>query len=108
MCVCLSHQILCRLLGLDLRVLARPHQGEQVTDQIFGIQATLGYYNTFAAIAPLVAPEGVEIARRAGTDEVIALAGDSFASLQGHPESALSLNGAEVLATLLARVALKP
>jgi phenazine biosynthesis protein phzE len=100
--VCLSHQILCRLLGLDLRALARPRQGEQLTDNIFGISATLGYYNSFTAAAPLEAPPGLEFARRAGTDEVIALRGPTFASLQGHPESALSTNGTELLGYLVA------
>jgi len=100
-CVCLSHQILCRHLGLNLRALARPHQGEQRTDLIFGMQATLGYYNTFTAVAPLTPLPGVEIARRAGSDEVIAVRGAGFASLQGHPESALSLNGIDVLRTVV-------
>jgi phenazine biosynthesis protein phzE len=98
--VCLSHQILARMLGLDLRALARPRQGEQLTDVIFGHTATLGYYNTFTAVAPFEALEEVEVARRAGTDEVIALRGKTFASLQGHPESALSPGGIGLLAAL--------
>ncbi|MDR1799433.1 MAG: chorismate-binding protein [Bifidobacteriaceae bacterium] len=99
--VCLSHQILCHHLGFDLRQLTRPHQGEQLTDNLFGLTATLGYYNTFTAVAPLTPPEGFTLARRMGTDEVIALKGPRFASLQGHPESALSTDGLNVLGTLL-------
>jgi phenazine biosynthesis protein phzE len=99
--VCLSHQILARQLGLDLRQLTRPHQGEQLTDNLFGQDATLGYYNTFTAVAPLEAPGGVELARRRGTDEVIGLRGPAVASLQGHPESALSTDGIDLLARLL-------
>jgi phenazine biosynthesis protein phzE len=102
--VCLSHQILARSLGLELRQLTRPHQGEQLTDELFGAPATLGYYNTFAAVAPLAAPPGVEVFRRRGTDEVIALRGPAFASLQGHPESALSPGGVDLLARLLPAV----
>jgi phenazine biosynthesis protein phzE len=99
--VCLSHQILAHRLGLDLRQLTRPHQGEQLTDDLFGQPATLGYYNTFTAVAPLEAPDGVEVVRRRGTDEVIALRGKRFASLQGHPESALSPDGLALLARLI-------
>jgi phenazine biosynthesis protein phzE len=99
--VCLSHQILARELGLELRQLTRPHQGEQLTDDIFGRAATLGYYNTFTAVAPLAAQPGLEVVRRRGTDEVIALRGQRFASLQGHPESALSPDGIDLLARLI-------
>ncbi|MDR1825144.1 MAG: anthranilate synthase family protein [Bifidobacteriaceae bacterium] len=99
--VCLSHQILCHHLGLDLRQLTRPHQGEQITDNLFGRPATLGYYNTFTGVAPLTDPAGYEVVRRMGTDEVIALKGPRFASLQGHPESALSTDGLDVLRTVL-------
>ena len=101
MCVCLSHQIMCRLLGLELRALTRPRQGEQSTDRIFGTTATLGYYNTFTAVAPLNPLPDVEVVRRRGTDEVIALRGPGFVTLQGHPESALSTNGTELLANLV-------
>jgi phenazine biosynthesis protein phzE len=99
--VCLSHQILAHELKLDLRKLTRPHQGEQLTDDIFGAPATLGYYNTFTAVAPLEERPGLEIVRRRGTDEVIALRGAHFASLQGHPESALSPDGQGLLARLI-------
>ncbi|MDR2253723.1 MAG: chorismate-binding protein [Bifidobacteriaceae bacterium] len=99
--VCLSHQILARELGLELRQLTRPHQGEQLTDDVFGHPATLGYYNTFTAVAPLEERAGLEVARRRGTDEVIALRGERFASLQGHPESALSPDGLDLLARLI-------
>ena len=101
LCVCLSHQILSHLLGLELRALSRPHQGEQLTDRIFATAATLGYYNTFTAVAPLVPLPDVEVVRRLGTDEVIALRGPAFVSLQGHPESALSMDGTELLARVL-------
>jgi phenazine biosynthesis protein phzE len=99
--VCLSHQILAHTLGLGLRRLTRPHQGEQLTDELFGQVTTLGYYNTFTAVAPLEVPGGLEVVRRRGTDEVIALRGRRFASLQGHPESALSTDGIDLLARLI-------
>jgi phenazine biosynthesis protein phzE len=99
--VCLSHQILAHLMGLDLRQLAQPHQGEQLTDDIFGAPTTLGYYNTFTAVAPLEAPLNVDVVRRRGTDEVIALRGPGFAAFQGHPESALSPDGIALLARVI-------
>jgi phenazine biosynthesis protein phzE len=97
--VCLSHQILAHHLGLNLRQLTRPHQGEQLTDDLFGQPTTLGYYNTFTAVAPL--ETSLDLVRRRGTDEVIALRGRAFASLQGHPESALSTDGVDLLARLI-------
>ena len=76
-----------------------------MTDDIFGTTATLGYYNTFTAVAPLTPLPDVDIVRRRGTDEVIALRGPNFLTLQGHPESALSTNGTELLVELLPALA---
>ncbi|WP_329792599.1 anthranilate synthase family protein [Lentzea sp. DG1S-22] len=101
--VCLSHQILSALLGL--RVVRRevPHQGEQREITLFGTRRTVGFYNTFSAVStadllrhPLL--DGpVEIIRDHDTGEVHALRGRTFASLQFHPESVLSLDGVEIL-----------
>ena len=47
--VCLSHQILADSLGIDLAPLAAPHQGLQKTVDVFGMPASIGFYNTFTA-----------------------------------------------------------
>ena len=51
--VCLSHQILADSLGIDLAPLDAPHQGLQKTVDVFGMPASIGFYNTFTArVAP--------------------------------------------------------
>lgn len=101
--VCLSHQLLGLALGLDVRRGAVPHQGTQREIELFGESETVGFYNTFAAHSdtdkfdvPGVGP--VEVSRDAGTDEVHALRGPGFASLQFHAESVLTRNGPALFA----------
>ncbi|MDQ1073825.1 MULTISPECIES: anthranilate synthase family protein [Microbacterium] len=102
--VCLSHQILADSLGIDLRPLARPHQGLQKTVDVFGEPASIGFYNTFTARAPEATPEEVEIAADAETGDVYALRGPGYASVQGHLESILSRDGMRTLERLIAHV----
>ncbi len=101
--VCLSHQLLSLVLGLDMRRGAVPHQGTQREIELFGENETVGFYNTFAAHSdtdkldvPGVGP--VEVSRDAGTGEVYALRGPGFASLQFHAESVLTRNGPALFA----------
>jgi phenazine biosynthesis protein phzE len=47
--VCLSHQVLCDLLGLTVAPLPRPYQGTQRRVPAFGRDVRVGFYNTFAA-----------------------------------------------------------
>jgi phenazine biosynthesis protein phzE len=62
--VCLSHQILADQLGIDLEPLAQPHQGLQKTVDLFGEDASIGFYNTFTArVAPGTTQRGVFVAR---------------------------------------------
>ena len=101
--VCLSHQILADTFGLDLAPLARPHQGLQKTVDLFGEQASIGFYNTFTARVTDAAPSttGVEIAADPVTGDVYALRGEHFASMQGHLESILSRDGMRKLERLV-------
>ncbi|MEU9955103.1 anthranilate synthase family protein [Streptomyces sp. NPDC050982] len=101
--VCLSHQLLSLVLGLDMRRSAVPHQGTQREIELFGENEKVGFYNTFAAHSdtdkldvPGVGP--VEVSRDAGTGEVHALRGPGFASLQFHAESVLTRNGPALFA----------
>ena len=50
--VCLSHQVLADLAGLPIAPLPTPRQGVQLEVDVFGERAAIGFYNTFAALAP--------------------------------------------------------
>ncbi|MFF2271128.1 chorismate-binding protein [Agromyces sp. NPDC058136] len=102
--VCLSHQVLARLAGLAVAPLATPRQGVQRRVDVFGEDATIGYYNTFSAFdAGLTATprHGFEIAAEQRTGAVHALRGPGVASVQGHLESVLSIDGLATLERLV-------
>lgn len=101
--VCLSHQILSDSFGLDLVLLEQPHQGLQKTVDIFGEDASIGFYNTFTARkgAPALESEELEIAADETSGDVYALRGNKFASVQGHLESILSRDGMHTLERLI-------
>ncbi|MEE1940146.1 anthranilate synthase family protein [Streptomyces sp. TRM 70361] len=105
--VCLSHQVLCRLLGLPMVRREVPNQGVQREIDLFGSRERVGFYNTFAARCgedkidcPGVGV--VEVSRDAATGEVHALRGPHFASTQFHAESVLTRDGVRIVRGLLA------
>ncbi len=100
--VCLSHQILADSLGIELAPLAAPHQGLQRTVDLFGMPASIGFYNTFTArVEPGTERVGeAEVAADAAGD-VYALRGPGYASVQGHLESILSRDGMATLERLV-------
>ncbi len=107
--VCLSHQILARTFGIELAPLDAPHQGLQKKVDVFGVPASIGFYNTFTARVPAgttVVGEA-EVAADALTGDVYALRGPGFASVQGHLESILSRDGMTTLERLVS-AALSP
>lgn len=104
--VCLSHQVLSSLLGLDLVRREVPNQGTQREIDLFGERETVGFYNTFAARchedkAELPRAGLVEVSRDRHTGEVHALRARRFASVQFHAESVLTRNGPRILSRLL-------
>ncbi|MEU8774962.1 anthranilate synthase family protein [Streptomyces sp. NPDC048606] len=104
--VCLSHQVLSRRLGLELARRDTPNQGVQRQIKLFGHTEHVGFYNTFAARSAeeKVECEGVgvvEVSRDPATDEVHALRGPHFASVQFHPESVLTRDGVRIVESLL-------
>lgn len=104
--VCLSHQVLCDRLGLDLVRRDVPNQGTQREIDLFGSRELVGFYNTFAAYSPEDEIESpiagpVEVSRDVPTGEVHALRGRHFVSMQFHAESVLTRDGVRILATLI-------
>ena len=102
--VCLSHQVLAQLAGLPIEPLPAPRQGVQLTVDLFGERAAIGFYNTFAAngrnggTTPRL---GLEVASDAATGVVHALRGPGIASVQAHLESVTSPGGLASLERLL-------
>ncbi|SER68252.1 anthranilate synthase family protein [Streptomyces qinglanensis] len=104
--VCLSHQALCRRLGFPLFRRDAPDQGVQREIDLFGVRERVGFYNTFAAHArhDKTDVDGVgvvEAARDPGTQEIHALRGPRFASMQFHAESVLTRNGPRIVGRAL-------
>ncbi|MEV0732900.1 anthranilate synthase family protein [Polymorphospora sp. NPDC050346] len=105
--VCLSHQLLCRRLGLRLRRRTVPNQGTQREIDLFGSREQVGFYNSYEAYGRAEQLEcpgigEVKASLDAGTGEVHALRGPHFASVQFHLESVLTRDGERVLGELLA------
>lgn len=104
--VCLSHQLLCRQLGLELVRREVPNQGTQRSIDLFGSTERVGFYNSYVARASShrLARPGVgelEICLDPDTREVHALRGPRFSSVQFHVESILTQDGERILASLL-------
>ncbi|MGW2581763.1 anthranilate synthase family protein [Streptomyces virginiae] len=109
--VCLGHELLAAELGLPLIRKAEPAQGAQTRIDLFGAEEVVGFYNTYTAhcddvLAGRLASQGVEVARDPATSEVHALRSRAggFVGVQFHPESVLTLRGAELLRELLAGI----
>ncbi|MGW5214381.1 anthranilate synthase family protein [Streptomyces sp. NPDC004051] len=107
--VCLSHQVLGSLLGLELVTRPVPNQGVQRTIDLFGRPAKVGFYNSFAVRSERDAfdhPSSGEVvvSRDPATGEVHALRGRGFASMQFHAESVLTQDGPEIIGSLLGEV----
>ncbi|RSM81990.1 phenazine-specific anthranilate synthase component I [Kibdelosporangium aridum] len=105
--VCLGHQVLCDVLGLDVIRMRVPNQGTQRKVELFGASRSVAFYNSFVALSDKdirrfadVRGE-VELSRDPRTHEVHALRCADFVSAQFHPESAISLDGLEILRDLL-------
>ncbi|MBT2369098.1 chorismate-binding protein [Streptomyces sp. ISL-10] len=105
--VCLSHQVLSTILGLDLVRRDRPNQGVQRKIDLFGRPEQVGFYNTFAArsatetVRPELIGAPVGVSRDPATGEVHGLRGPGFRSVQFHPESILTEDGVRIIGDLL-------
>jgi len=105
--VCLSHQILCDLLGIPLARRAVPNQGLQKEIDLFGSRVLVGFYNTFAGhserdvITSAACRDLVEVSRDVSTGEVHALRSAGFQSMQFHAESVLTFDGVRIVRDML-------
>ncbi|MCC3769090.1 anthranilate synthase family protein [Streptomyces sp. UNOC14_S4] len=107
--VCLGHELIAAELGLDIVRKDVPYQGAQERIDFFGRPETVGFYNTFTARCSADAEEElamhrVAVSRDPRSGDVHALRGPGFAGVQFHPESVLTLSGAELVAELLVAV----
>ena len=104
-----GRRILCLELGLDLVPRAEPNQGVQKEIDLFGSREWVGFYNSFVAkcAASAINVNGagnVEVSRDVASNEVHALRGDRFASIQFHAESLLTRRGVDIIASNVKRV----
>ena len=100
--VCLGHQVLCGLLGLDLVYKDIVFQGTQTRLPVLGREQVVGFYNTFVARVPAHGlPAGVQVETDPVTGDVHLLSGPHYRSVQFHAESILSQQGADVLRRLV-------
>lgn len=107
--VCLSHQVLASMAGLEVRKLDAPNQGVQLPVELWGQVRRIGFYNTFVATPGTPRLRGAELDQAVfePDDAVIGLRGPRIASIQGHAESVLSRDGLVALHDLI-RHALAP
>jgi phenazine biosynthesis protein phzE len=105
--VCLSHQILSSILGLNVVRRDDPNQGVQKEINLFGKNERVGFYNTFSARSnydKLSLPNGrdlAEIALDPIGGEVHAIRSAGFTSIQFHPESILTMGGVKIFENIL-------
>nr|WP_244979407.1 aminodeoxychorismate/anthranilate synthase component II [Bartonella queenslandensis] len=100
--VCLSHQLLCLEFGLPIIRLSPPNQGVQKTIMLDEHEETVGFYNTFCAEANAqevfaLQQQGITLYSERGRDQVHALRAPTFASVQFHIESILTIDGPRIL-----------
>ena len=99
--VCLGHQVLCRLLGLELGYKDIVFQGTQTRVPLAGHDEVVGFYNTFVARPGVVLPEGVTVQTDEGTGDVHLVAGPHYRGIQFHAESILTEHGYDILRDLV-------
>ncbi|MFD3643843.1 anthranilate synthase family protein [Streptomyces griseus] len=111
--VCLGHELIAAELGLEIVRKAVPYQGAQTRIELFGRPETVGFYNSFTGrcdgpAAVELAAHGIEVSRDEESDELHALRGPGFASVQFHPESVLTVRGSVIVTELLAGLPVVP
>lgn len=100
--VCLGHQVLCDLVGLELGMKDIVFQGTQSRVGLGGRTEAVGFYNTFVArVGADGLPDGVTVEADPETGDVHLVAGPHYRGVQFHAESILTENGFALLRGLL-------
>lgn len=107
--ICLSHQLLCLILGFEIVQLSEPKQGVQREINLFGKHELVGFYNTFVAknkdeMLSKMCQLSIEVCYDPLTQNIHALKGPDFVSLQFHPESILTQNGINIIANSIEEI----
>ncbi|HZP52282.1 anthranilate synthase family protein [Actinocrinis sp.] len=102
--VCLGHQLLCTAMGFKLIRRPEPNQGTQVEVDLFGRRELVGFYNSFAALAPEGVVPGLEVATLPGSREIVAMRGPRYGGVQFHAESVFSKDGLGILRREITRL----
>lgn len=98
--VCLGHQVTALEIGLKIVKKQNPSQGIQIEVETPHGKQRVGFYNTFTAVEPLQ-PVSYQYFSDHETREIHTLIHPLFKSVQYHPESILTENGALLFTSLL-------
>ncbi len=99
--ICLGHQTLSHLIGLDLVFKDIVFQGTQSSLPVLGRTETVGFYNTFVARVPEAGlPAGVSVETDPASGDIHLVAGPNFRGIQFHAESILTQHGYTILREL--------
>lgn len=97
--ICLGHQILSKVTGLRIEKAKEVTQGVQKIINLFGKKRIVGFYNTFYAKydSKIEKERNLQIEYDKNTNDIYAIRGKNFSSMQFHPESLLTQNGFEII-----------
>lgn len=94
--VCLGHQAICRNIGYAIKKQPVPTQGMQRKIHVRGVEKVMGFYNSFSpvfdrAVRPRITPRMMDVDEH---KRIMTFFSDRVSSVQFHPESLLSRDGA--------------
>jgi len=97
--ICLGHQIISKNLGFNIEKAKNIMQGSAYEIELFdGKLYKVGFYNTFIAKYNEIIELKMDLSIIKNTEnEILAIRGQNFASMQFHPESIFTINGYEII-----------
>eukprot|EP00916_Digyalum_oweni_P010798 GHVL01017966.1.p2 GENE.GHVL01017966.1~~GHVL01017966.1.p2 ORF type:complete len:400 (-),score=68.17 GHVL01017966.1:3126-4325(-) len=106
LCVCLGHQCMSLLWGLELIKKDKPLQGVQIEIDLFGKKETVGCYNSFYSKwnENIQIPNLIEYSSSSSSGEVYSIYTKNILTFQFHPESILTMNSVNILQGALERL----